>query len=92
MSKAVPLVSFDCPRGPAEIIVDGENGRLVPDGDIPAFTQALVDLIEDPELRSRVGAAGLAAARQLEIGNIAARWEALFEQLATTRRAAEVAS
>lgn len=91
MSKGVPLVSFDCPRGPAEIIVDGENGRLVPDGDIPAFTRALVDLIEDPALRARVGAAGLAAARQLEIDNIAARWETLFEQLVATRRAAELA-
>ena len=53
MSKGLPLVSFDCPRGPAEIIDDGRNGYLVPDGDTSAFTQALLRVIEDDEGRRR---------------------------------------
>ena len=85
MSKGLPLVSFDCPRGPAEIIVDGENGRLVPDGDIPVFTQALRELIEDGSLRARMGAASLERARQYESEAIARRWEVLFDQLAARR-------
>jgi glycosyltransferase involved in cell wall biosynthesis len=37
----VPVVSFDCPTGPAEIIIDGENGYLIPAGDIDLFAQML---------------------------------------------------
>ena len=85
MSKGLPLVSFDCPRGPAEIIVDGENGHLVPDGDIPGFTRAVRALIEDDSLRTRMGAAARERARQYESETIAGRWEALFEQLAARR-------
>ena len=26
MTKGIPIVSFDCPNGPAEIVVDGVTG------------------------------------------------------------------
>lgn len=87
MSKGVPLVSFDCPRGPGETIVDGENGRLVPEGDVPALSGALRQLIEDDELRARMGAAGLEHARQYDIAVIVARWESLFATLWEQRHA-----
>ena len=37
MSKGMAPVAFDCPTGPAEMIRDGENGLIVPLGDIDAF-------------------------------------------------------
>ena len=37
MTKGVPVVSFDCPHGPAEIVVDGVTGRLIPNDDIERF-------------------------------------------------------
>ena len=51
MGKGLPLVAFDCPRGPAEPIEDGVNGRLVPDGDIAAFAEALRELVSEPDRR-----------------------------------------
>ena len=86
LSKGVPLVSFDCPRGPGEIIEDGENGRLVPDGDIAAMTQALREIEEDDEARARLGKNALESARAYTPERVAARWEALFETLLDRRR------
>jgi glycosyltransferase involved in cell wall biosynthesis len=44
--------------GVPEIIQDGETGLLVPDGDAPALANALRRLITEPELRTRLVAAG----------------------------------
>jgi glycosyltransferase involved in cell wall biosynthesis len=87
MSKGVPVVSFDVPRGPANLVTDGIDGRLVPNGDLAAYTAALLELIEDPDMRVRLGAAAVDAARRYEIGAVAERWEALFDRLLARRRA-----
>ena len=39
-------------------VVDGETGRVVPPGDIEALRDALMELLADPELAARLGAAG----------------------------------
>jgi glycosyltransferase involved in cell wall biosynthesis len=87
MSKGLPVVSFDCPRGPGEIIEHGVDGMLVPDGDVDAFGAALLELVEDDEMRRGFGAAALETARAYEIDAIAPRWEALLGQLGTARAA-----
>jgi glycosyltransferase involved in cell wall biosynthesis len=84
MSKGLPVVSFDCPRGPGEIITDGRDGLLVPPGDIDGFAAALRRLIEDAELRRRLGAAGLETARAYDEAENGRRWDALLRELAPT--------
>lgn len=37
----VPVIAFDCPTGPAEIIIDGVNGYLIPQGKIDLFAKKL---------------------------------------------------
>jgi glycosyltransferase involved in cell wall biosynthesis len=85
MAHGLPLVSFDCPRGPAEIIGDGVNGRLVEDGDIPAYTRALRDVIVDKERRSRMGRASHEAAKAYQIAPVSAEWEQLFAEVLDRR-------
>lgn len=45
---------------PAETVVDGRTGRLVPEGDVPALAGALLDLLRDPAGARALGAAARA--------------------------------
>jgi glycosyltransferase involved in cell wall biosynthesis len=81
MSSGLPVVSFDCPRGPSEIITPGRDGILVPPEDVAGLAAGIGTLAADPELRRRYGAAALETARRYEPAAIAARWEALLADL-----------
>ncbi len=52
-----PVVTTDAP-GCREIVIDGENGILVPIKDVDALVRAIRKLLESPELRLRMGLAG----------------------------------
>lgn len=43
--------------GPAEVIADGVNGRLVPPRDVTGWAEAAIELLADDELRHRIGVA-----------------------------------
>ncbi len=43
-----PVVSTDCPHGPAEILDHGACGRLVPVGDAAAMAAAILAALDDP--------------------------------------------
>ena len=47
MANGCPVVSFDCPYGPAEIVDGGRNGMLVSQDDIPGLADAIQRLVSD---------------------------------------------
>jgi glycosyltransferase involved in cell wall biosynthesis len=83
MSVGLPAVAYDCPTGPRDIISDGLDGYVIPDGRTRLLAEALGRLMDDAHLRRRMGAAALENVANYRIEAIAARWEALFEELAT---------
>jgi glycosyltransferase involved in cell wall biosynthesis len=64
MLSGLPVVATDI-RGSREEVVDGKTGLLVPLGLVDALSAALARLAADATLRARLGAAGLARAREL---------------------------
>jgi glycosyltransferase involved in cell wall biosynthesis len=81
MSKGLAVVSFDCPRGPSEIIRDGVDGVLVPELDVSALGRAISDLAGDHDRRAALGRAAIEAARRYDREAIGRRWDALLARL-----------
>ena len=89
MHCGVPVVATDCPHGPGEIISHGKDGLLVPlDGGADAYADALLKLVDDRELRLRLGRAARERAAAYAPDVIARRYEELFERLVGERRPA----
>jgi glycosyltransferase involved in cell wall biosynthesis len=80
-SLGLPLVAFDCPTGPADIIQHGENGLLVPLEDTAAMAAAISGLVEDEAKRQAMGATSRKSSERYHSGAIYAKWEALFNSL-----------
>ncbi|CAH8286128.1 glycosyltransferase involved in cell wall biosynthesis [Mariniflexile fucanivorans] len=81
MAFGVPCVSFNCPYGPSDIIADGEDGFLVPNGDIPRFTEKICELIENQELRRNMGKKARLNVKRYQPEHIVPQWDKLFKQL-----------
>ena len=56
MALGTPVVSTDCPSGPAEILENGRWGRLVPVGDVYALAEAIIETLDEehhPDVANR---------------------------------------
>jgi glycosyltransferase involved in cell wall biosynthesis len=86
MGQGVPVVSFDCPTGPGEVIEDGSSGLLVPPEDHGALAAALCTLIEHPDRRRELAAGGLARVESAYSSEVVgAQWEELIARHAARR-------
>lgn len=59
-------VSTDCPTGPNELIQDGENGFLVPVGDVEKLAEKILMLLENNALRQKFKDAAPNSIRRFE--------------------------
>ena len=54
-SCALPIVAYDVRVGPGFLVSNRVNGYLVPEGDRAEYEERLVELMNDPDLRERMG-------------------------------------
>lgn len=55
MSAGLPVVSYDCITGPSEMIENGQNGYLTKVFDDETFKERLETLMNDEDLRAKMG-------------------------------------
>ena len=79
MACGLPVVSFDCPCGPKDIVSDGEDGLLVENGNVEALADALSRLMGDEALRLSMSKAGLRNVQRFSMEQVAEQWRALLE-------------
>ena len=86
MSCGLPVVSYKCPCGPKDIITDGVDGFLVPVGDERMLAERICYLIENPDIRTQMGAAAFRKSENYRIEKIIPMWMSLFERLIAEKR------
>ena len=79
MAHGLAVVSFDCETGPRDIIRNGVDGLLVPNGDVPALINSLSQLMDNAELRYEFGLKATETREKFSIEKIAEKWEELFK-------------
>ena len=81
MSCGLPVVAFDCPSGPADIITDGVDGFLIHSRDIETFADRLCQLIESKDLRMKMGKVAIESSKRFSANLVMPQWVCLFEEL-----------
>ena len=77
MAAGRPVVATDI-RGNRDLIVDGENGFLVPVGDVDRLAQAVLKLAADKELAARMGKKGREMVKSYALEQVLAEMEQVY--------------
>ena len=81
MSCGLPVVSFDCPCGPKDIIQDHVDGLLVEKGNVEKLAESIIWMIQHPEQRKAMADKAVENVQRFGIDQIAEKWKSLFETL-----------
>ena len=80
MSCGLPIISFSCPEGPAELLINN-SGILVKSEDTDGLALAINDLIENEELRNELSKNAIKEIKKYSPENIISKWMDLFKLL-----------
>lgn len=81
MACGLPVVSFDYKCGPRDIIHEGVNGMIVPDGDIDGLAHAMIKVMGDYAFRKSLSEGARKIVSTYSEENVMKQWITLFESL-----------
>lgn len=81
LSIGLPVVTYDSPTGPRNIISHNHDGFIVPYKNIPIFAQQLKALMIDENLRTQMGQKGQENVRRFSLDKVMQKWSDLFESV-----------
>lgn len=77
----LPMVAYACKCGPKDIIQDGINGYLIPEGDQQLMSERLLKLMNDTELRKSMGNKAFLLSDNFSEGRVMKKWLNIFEDI-----------
>lgn len=80
-AAGLPIVSYECKCGPKDVITDGGDGYLVEEGNVAQLAEKLLKLINDEELRRRMGAEAYRNSERFSEERVMAQWVELFNEV-----------
>lgn len=86
MQCGLPCVAFDCPNGPRDIIDHGKNGYLIHPDNYDQFASYLLKLMQDTELRTKMGETASKSIKRYSQENIIQQWDKLFNEIKNQRK------
>ena len=76
MAVGLPCVATDCsPGGAKELIVNGENGVIVPCGDVECLAHSILEVINDPKRADQYGKKAQEITNVLHPQKIYSQWD-----------------
>lgn len=81
MAVGLPVVSFDYPCGPKDVIRPGINGILVKDGDIQGLAEGMMKVMGDEAMRKRMSAEARKMTETFSEEKVMKQWVELFLSL-----------
>ena len=86
LAMGKPIVATDA-DGLLDVLTDGRDAIIVPKRDAPALARAIIRMVDDPALRSTLGAQARVTAQQYDIATFVRKMEHLYELLHRVSRA-----
>ena len=77
----LPIVSFDCPTGPSEIVLDDVNGYLIDNYNIDIMSEKIQKLINNKELRLKFSRNSMVGTEKFNKEKILQQWISLIEEM-----------
>ncbi len=82
-SVGLPIVSFDCPYGPRNIITNQIDGVLVENQNSDKLANAIIKLINNKEKHIEMGQKALINVQKYRFDNVMKQWLVLFKKFYT---------
>jgi glycosyltransferase involved in cell wall biosynthesis len=86
MAHGLPVLSYNCPSGPSELIRDGIDGILVPPGNMEALGVGMDRLMSNEAERQKLSASAPQVVERFGLKAIMEAWTHLIEELRRTHR------
>lgn len=81
MSYGLPIISYDCPTGPSDLIVEGKNGFIIKNRDQNEYIKKLKLLMDNNELRKKMSINSQKFAQNYNPDKISEIWNKFFKTI-----------